>query len=281
MSKPIIAVIAQGAMGGGVGGRLHEKGADVLTSLVGRSGASAERAAKMGMRNATDEEIASADVILSIVPPSDAMALAQRLAPALSRAAKKPLYVDCNAISSELAMSIADVIAPTGAPFADGGIIGGPPRAGYEGPNIYVAGAPEGLLAPLVQCGLMIKPLDGPIGAASALKMSYAAITKGLTAIASASIIGAAKYGASEALYAELAYSQKAVLPAIARSVPDMFSKAYRFVGEMDEIAEHLGRESSAEIYHGMAKLYREIADDMERGGHVEIAALKAFFAGK
>ena len=130
-------------------------------------------------------------------------------------------------------------------------------------------------LEPLARGGLSIKPLDGPIGAASALKMSYAAITKGLTAIASASILAAAKYGASDALYAELASSQKGILPAIARSVPDMFPKAYRFVGEMEEIADHFGRASSAEIYRGMAKLYQEIADDMaarrqrrHRGAH-------------
>lgn len=281
MSKPVIAVIAQGAMGAGVGGRLAERGAVVLTSLQGRSAASAERAAKMGMRDAPDDEIAQADIILSIVPPSEALALAQRLAPALARSAKKPLYIDCNAISSELAKSIAAVIAPTGAPFADGGIIGGPPRAGYDGPSVFVAAAPAGSLAPLAQCGLSVKALDGPVGAASALKMSYAAITKGLTAIASASIIAAAKYGASDALFAELSASQKAVLPAIARSVPDMFNKAYRFVGEMEEIADHFGRESSAEIYRGMAKLYQEIADDMDRGGQHEISALKAFFAPK
>ncbi len=281
MSKPIIAVIAQGAMGAGVGWRLWQGGGDVITSLGGRSAASGERAAKAGMRDATDLEIAGADFILSIVPPSEAMALAKRLAPALRASAKKPLYIDCNAISSELAKSVGGVVAETGAPFADGGIIGGPPRAGYDGPNVFVAAAPAGSLEPLVACGLKIKSLDGPIGAASALKMSYAAITKGLTAIASASILAAAKYGASEALFAELASSQKALLPAIARSVPDMFPKAYRFVGEMEEIADHFGRASSAEIYHGMAKLYQEIADDLAAGGKGDIAALTGFFSKK
>ena len=281
MSKPVIAVIAQGAMGAGVGARLAERGAEVLTSLAGRSAGSAERAAKANMRDATNEAIAAADIILSIVPPSEALALAERLAPAMKATGKKPLYIDCNAISSEMAKRVGAVVAATGTPFADGGIIGGPPRAGYDGPSVFVAASPAGSLEPLARCGLVVKPLDGPVGAASALKMSYASITKGLTAIASASIIAAAKYGASDALFAELSASQKGLLPAIQRSVPDMFPKAYRFVGEMEEIADHFGRESSAEIYRGMAKLYQEIADDMERGGKGEIAALQAFFKAR
>lgn len=281
MSKPIVAVIAQGTMGSGVGGRLAEKGVDVVTSLAGRSKASADRAIKFGMRDVAEKAIADAGIILSIVPPSEALALAERLAPHLAAAARKPLYIDCNAISSELAQRIGQVIAATGTPFADGGIIGGPPRAGYDGPSIYVAAAPAGSLDTLARGGLTIKPLDGPIGAASALKMSYAAISKGLTAIASASILAAAKYGASEALYAELASSQKGLLPTISRSVPDMFNKAYRFVGEMEEIGEHFGRASSAEIYHGMAQLYQEIANDHAAGAKGDVAALAAFFKAK
>lgn len=281
MSKPTIAVIAQGTMGAGVAARLTERGVHVVTSLSGRSPASAERAARAGMRDVPDAEIVAADMILSIVPPVDALPLAERLAPHLAAAARKPLYIDCNAVSSEMAIRIGKVVTATGTPFADGGIIGTPPRAGYDGPSIYVASAPAGSLEPLARGGLTIKVLDGPIGSASALKMSYASITKGLSAIASASILAAAKYGASDALYAELASSQKAILPAITRSVPEMFPKAYRFVGEMEEIAEHFGRASSAEIYGGMAKLYQEIADDMAAGGKGEVAAIAAFFAGK
>lgn len=278
MSKPVVAVIAQGTMGAGIGWRLAQGGADVITSLAGRSAGSGERAAKAGMRSVTDAQIAAADIILSIVPPSEAMALAERLAPHLAAAPRKPLYIDCNAVSSEMVIRIGKLVSSTGTGFADGGIIGGPPRPGYDGPSVFVAAAPAVARETLVRGGLLIKPLDGPIGSASALKMSYAAITKGLTAIASASILAAARYGASDALYAELSGSQKNVLPAIARSVPDMFDKAYRFVGEMEEIADHFGRASSAEIYTGIAKLYQEIADDQASGGKADVAALAAFF---
>ena len=141
MAKPVVAVIAPGNMGAGVGARLAENGVNVLTSLEGRSEASRTRAAKAGMTGATDPEIAAADIVLSIVPPGEALPLAERLAPALRAANAKPVYVDCNAVSPQTAGRVAAVIEQTGSPFVDGGIIGGPPRAGYDGPVIYVSGA--------------------------------------------------------------------------------------------------------------------------------------------
>ncbi len=278
MAKIKVAVVAQGAMGAGVGGRLAASEVDVITSLTGRSKSSAERAAAVGMRAVEDAELATADVILSIVPPAEAPAFAVRLAPLLKVARTKPIFADLNAVSSATAESIAKVIAETGCHFVDGGIIGGPPRRGYDGPMIYVSGPNAEDLEVLREHGLAIRPLDGPIGAASALKMSYAAITKGLTAIASASILAADKYGAAQALYSELDYSQRNILGVISRSVPEMFSKAYRFVGEMEEIAEHAGHEATRDVYRGMAALYQDLADDMEDGGQVEIAALDRFF---
>ena len=76
--NPTVAVIAQGAMGAGVGGRLAERGLKVITSLSGRSEASAKRAAAAGMVAVSDAECAKADVFLSILPPSDALPLAEQ-----------------------------------------------------------------------------------------------------------------------------------------------------------------------------------------------------------
>ena len=77
-------------MGAGIGGRLHAHGVEVRTSLTGRSEASARRAAAAGMLAAEDDDIAACDMILSIVPPGQALALAERLRPAISRAARSP-----------------------------------------------------------------------------------------------------------------------------------------------------------------------------------------------
>src|SRR4029077_12709008 len=92
---PVVAVIAPGMMGAAVGGRLVENGLKVLTSLKGRSAETAGRAKAMGMVDASDKEIAASDFILSILPPGDAVALAQRFAPALTASNSKPVYVDC------------------------------------------------------------------------------------------------------------------------------------------------------------------------------------------
>lgn len=277
MTRPIMAVIAPGAMGAAVGARLSDKGADVITLLAGRSAASVERAAKARMRSVDDAAIAAADIILSIVPPSEALALAQRLAPVLVAAQRKPLYIDCNAVSPETAKSVAAVITTTGCEFADGGIIGGPPRAGYDGPKLYISGVLAGRVEVLAAHGLSVPVIDGPVGAASALKMSYAAITKGLTALGTVSILAASELGAADALRRELAASQPNLLAFLSRSVPDMFVKAYRFVGEMEEIASFATSPAGRDIYQGIADLYQQVADD-KNGPQREIATLAEFF---
>ena len=127
--KPLVAVIAPGMMGAAVGKRLVDNGLKVLTSLKGRSAATSARAKAAGMVSASDEEIAAADFILSILPPGDAVALAQRFGGPLTASNSKPVYVDCNAVAPRTAERIGAAIGPTGAPFVDAGIIGAPPKA--------------------------------------------------------------------------------------------------------------------------------------------------------
>jgi hypothetical protein len=167
---------------------------------------------------------------------------------------------------------------PFGARFVDGGIIGGPPRAGYDGPAFYVSGADANLVEALAPFGLKIVALDGPIGAASALKMSYAGITKGMIAISCSMILAAQRAGVSNALYNELSASQAALLAGLARGAPDMFSKAYRWVAEMREISGFAGPDAAEqEIFSGAANFYARIARDFD-GANKEIAVLRDFF---
>jgi 3-hydroxyisobutyrate dehydrogenase-like beta-hydroxyacid dehydrogenase len=276
--KPVVAVIAAGGMGSAVGARLAENGVSVLTSLKGRSEASIARATKAGMKDASEAEIASADILLSIVPPAEAAPLADKLAPALRASNRKPVYVDCNAVNPQSARRVADIVEATGTPFVDGGIIGGPPRAGYNGPVFYVSGADAARVETLNDYGLIVRRIDGAFGAASALKMSYAGITKGLTALGSAMALAASRAGVADALHAELAASQPALLAYLTRAVPDMFGKAYRWVAELDEIAGFAGKEAEAQMYGGIADLYERLADEVERDGE-EIAMLRDTFA--
>ncbi len=259
----VVAVMAQGSMGSAVGKRLHDSGAEVRTLLGGRSAASAERARAAGMQPAADERamLEGADFFLAILPPGEAENLARRLAPALSALANKPIYVDCNAVSPQTATRIAAIVEPTGASFVDGGIIGGPPRPGYGGPAIYASGAAVGKTRVLRDWGLDWRAIDGPVGAASGLKMSYAGITKGITALGSAMMLGAARFGCAEALVAELSASQPQIVKYLGASIPRMYDKAYRWVAEMEEISDFLGANPpSRDIYAAIARLYQFLA---------------------
>jgi 3-hydroxyisobutyrate dehydrogenase-like beta-hydroxyacid dehydrogenase len=275
-----IAVLAPGAMGSAVARRLGDHGARVVTSLAGRSQPTAERAAAAGMIAASDAEIAAADIILSIVPPGEAVALAERLAGAIMAAAKKPVFVDCNAVNVETVETIARIIAPTGAPFVDAGIIGPPPKPGTRGTVFYVSGASAREVVSLGDLGLELHVIDGPVGAASALKMSYAGINKGFTALGAAIALAATRAGAAEAVRAELAASQPQMLARLERALPDMIPKAYRWVAEMREIAGFLGPDDPASlIFEGCARLFEHIAKEKNQGGE-DIARIIAFADG-
>ena len=258
-----IGVIAQGTMGSGVGRRLRESGAEVRTLLSGRSPASAERARVAGMVAAANEHelLAGADFFLSILPPGEAEPLARRLAPTLAALDRKPVYIDCNAVSPKTAVRIGEVIAPTGAHFVDAGIIGGPPQPGKKGPSIYASGEHVRDALPLRDWGIDLRAIVGPIGAASGVKMSYAGITKGTTAIAAAMLLGAARFGCAEALIAELSDSQPQMLARMRASIPGMYDKAYRWVDEMEEISDFLEQNPpSHDIYAAVARLYDYLA---------------------
>ena len=149
--NPIISIMAQGAMGAATASRLVENGLEVRTDLAGRSAASAERAAKAGMKAVSEDELVGADFLFSIVPPADAIPLAERLSGALARAARKPIYVDLNAVNPQTTKKVAKIVQAAGGRFVDGGIIGGPPRAGYDGPAYYVSGADANLVEALAR----------------------------------------------------------------------------------------------------------------------------------
>src|SRR5579862_383376 len=226
---PVVTVIAPGMMGAGVGKRLADNGLKVLTSLKGRSQETLARANAAGIVDASDAEIAASDFILSILPPGDALSLAQRFAPALKASNAKPVYVDCNAINPVTVDRVAAAIAPTGSPFVDAGIIGSPPKPGDAGPRLYASGPSAQRLATLRDYGLDIRVLGGPLSNASALKMSYAGITKGTQAIGAAMMLAATRAGTADDLLKELQSSQQEMLGWFKRALSAMPPKAYRW----------------------------------------------------
>jgi putative dehydrogenase len=277
-----VAIVAPGEMGAAVAARLGEGGAKIMTSLAGRSRASAVRAERAHMLSMADDDalIEDADFFLSICPPGEAVALAQRFAPALTRARKKPIYVDCNAISPATALEIGAVLELAGCPYVDGGIIGPPPQPNATGTRIYVSGAAAADVARLSEFGVPFPVLDGPLGAASALKMSYGGITKGFTAIAVAMVLGATRAGSAEALRKELGLSQPQLLAWLTRQVPRMYPKAYRWVAEMEEVGHFLDDGSpGGDMFASIACLYRDIADVARAPTTADaVAQLQEFF---
>jgi L-threonate 2-dehydrogenase len=261
-----VAVIAQGEMGSGIGHRLHSKGARVLTSLKGRSAASVARSAEAGMEPIDDDArlVAAADFLFSVIPPGEAVPFARRFAPVLAASAKKPVFIEGNAISPQRVLEVAAIIEPTGCPFVDGGIVGGAPSPERSGARIYVSGPDAARALALKDYGLDMRQVEGPIGAASALKCSYAALTKGTQALGVALILGAMQAGVAPALRAEWASSQPALGEFLRRQIPNMYRKAYRWVAEMEEIGDYLGETEpgAREIYRGMARLYEHLGPD-------------------
>jgi 3-hydroxyisobutyrate dehydrogenase-like beta-hydroxyacid dehydrogenase len=274
---PIVAIVAAGSMGSGVAQRLTEYKVTVLTSLAGRSEASAARARNAGMQPVSDRELSEADVFLSIVPPGEALALAQRLAPVFTAANHKPVYVECNAVSPQTVNHIEKVVAATGCAFVGAGIIGPPPKPGSSNTKIYVSGRQAQQVARLNDYGLIVRVLEGPLTAASALKMSYAGITKGFTALGAAMMLASVRGGSAAALKAELAESQPALLGWLTRQTPNMYAKAYRWVAELDEIAAFVGDEHAEhEMLEAAARLYERIAEDFS-GDKKETGSLDQF----
>jgi 3-hydroxyisobutyrate dehydrogenase-like beta-hydroxyacid dehydrogenase len=281
--NPIVAVIAPGMMGAAVGGRLAANGLRVLTSLTNRSGETKARAKAAGLFDASDEEIASADFVLSILPPGDAVSLAERLLPALTASTRKPVYVDCNAINAATVQRVAAVLAPAGCPFVDAGIIGSPPKPPHAGqgrdagPRFYASGPDAPRFAALREFGLDVRVLAGAMSAASTLKMSYAGITKGTQAIGAAMMLAATRAGSAEDLLKELQSSQKEMLGWFKRALATMPPKAYRWVAEMHEIADFVGEDPTAhELYEGAAHFYERIAEDFD-SEKKDVSALEAF----
>lgn len=268
---PTIAVIAPGAMGSAVGRQLTEQGARVLTLTEGRSEQTIARAKQAGMIPASLQEIVGAELILSIVPPAEAVTLASTLSNVLRAEKSKAAYVDLNAINPDTMRKVAAALSETCCDVIDGTIIGLPAAPGGQGPMFYVSGDPNLRTDILSKFGLRLRRIEAPIGAASSLKMVYAGMNKGMTALHTAMLLAAERAGCAESLRQELSESAPQVLSRLTRAVPDMYPKAYRWVAEMREIAEFLGPDDPAvRVFEANAEIFSRIAEDQKGERKIE-----------
>lgn len=171
-----------------------------------------------------------------------------------------PLYVDCNAIAPKTVRAVAETIQSAGGRVADVGIVGPPPRK--PGTKFYVSGPGANEFSELGDYGLDVRILGDEIGQASALKMCYGALTKGLQALATELLVAAELAGVADALRAEQQESMAEVYGWLEGNMPIMPPKAYRWVGEMEEISSFfadLGM--TPDILQGAAEMYCFVKD--------------------
>jgi 3-hydroxyisobutyrate dehydrogenase-like beta-hydroxyacid dehydrogenase len=254
-----VGLLSPGDMGHVVGQVLVDNGMPVVTCLQGRSERTRALAqkAKIGAVASYEELVRRADLILSILVPAEAEKTARLVSEALRKTGEKAVYVDCNAVSPATARSVGKIIEETGSLFVDAGIIGPPPmRKGTT--RFYASGADAEHFAQLRDYGLEVRVIGCEIGQASGLKMVYAALTKGLTALSTELLVAARQMGLYRDLLEEFQMSQKQEYGRMEKALPSMPPKARRWVGEMEEIAKTFQDLSlTPRIYQGAAEVYR------------------------
>jgi 3-hydroxyisobutyrate dehydrogenase-like beta-hydroxyacid dehydrogenase len=252
MRMSVVGLVHPGEMGAAVGRCLRQAGHTVLWAAEGRSASTADRAAAAGLTDAGTISVlvAKSDVVLSICPPHAALATAEEFA------GFDGIFVDANAVAPDTVRAVG---AAVGGPLVDGGIIGYPPD-GSGGTRLYLAGPHAATVADLFtgsDLDARVLP-DAEIGAASALKITYAAWTKGIQALLLGVRELARAEGVEDALLAEWALSQPDLPGRSLRAAAAADAKGWRWIGEMEEIASTFAaRELPPGFHLAAAEIYR------------------------
>ncbi len=264
-----IGLLSPGDMGHVVGQVLGQHGLKLITCLEGRSERTKILAQQANVVDLGSYEtlVREADLILSILVPAQAMAAAELVAQAIRQTQAEVTYIDCNAIAPATVQAMSVVVNEAGGHFIDASIIGPPPRQ-LGRTCFYASGPAVDRFAALNDFGLSVVVLGKEIGQASAIKMCYAALTKGTTALCTELMVAAKVLGVSEALTEEFQLSQEVMLKRM-QGLPSMPMKSRRWIGEMEEIAKTFeGVGLTPNILTGAADMYRfvgqtELADRM------------------
>ena len=263
MSIKTIAIQSPGDMGHAVGRALGENGYDVITCLAGRSERTRELASKGKMRDVDSYEtlVEAADIVLSILVPAQATGVATQIADALRATGANTPFADCNAVSPQTTAGMASIVNGAGGRFIDGSIIGGPPGRGAP-PRFYVSGRDSTIMSELDGKGIAVRPLGAAVGRASGIKMCYAAMTKGTSALYIALLTAAEALGLTEELHAEFKSSQPEVYARMENGLPGLPANAHRWVGEMEDIAATFeGVGVTPGFHEGAAEIFRLLGE--------------------
>lgn len=270
-----LGILHPGQMGISVAASAKNSGCSVYWVGAGRSAQSHERAEAHGLQDAgtLSDLCRASEIIVSVCPPH----AAEEVATDVMAQGFQGIYVDGNAISPQRAKSIAEVVTRGGATFVDGGIVGGP--AWKPGTTwLYLSGPAAPTAAAAFVAGPLGTVLMGDeIGQASALKMCYAALTKGTTALLTATVGAAAQLGVLDALMAEWGRDGSTAGTENEQRVRQVTAKAWRFTGEMDEIAATFAAAGMPAGFHqAAADIYQRLADFKDDADTPSIEAVLA-----
>lgn len=256
MTHQTVAILHPGEMGAAIAGSLIDRGVRTVWASAGRSDATRARAARLADLHSLAAVVGAADLIVSVCPPHGALALAREVA-GLGFAGT---YIDANAIApATTRQAEAAILANRGARFVDGGIIGPPPvKPGTT--RLYLSGAAATEVAALLDGGpLAVIALEGPVGAVSALKVCYAAWSKGSIALLGAIRAFAQHEQVDTALLAEWNHSSPGTASR-SEAITGAARKAWRWIAEMEEIAMSLEAAGLPGGFHrAAAELFRSL----------------------
>ncbi|HEY8454007.1 MAG TPA: DUF1932 domain-containing protein [Actinopolymorphaceae bacterium] len=267
METVTVGVLHPGEMGAAVARQLVTRGHQVLYASHGRSAKTRSRAEAAGLKDVRTPAalLRECAVILSICPPHAALSVASELV------GYPGVYVDANAISPKSAREVGALLEPAGAHVVDGGIIGGPPeRPGTT--RLYVSGGKaETVVELFAGTALAVRNVGNDVGHASALKMCYAAWTKGTSALLLAVRAAARAEGVEADLLAEWELSQPTLADRSVSAARSAYHKGWRWRGEMEEIAATLAaaglpagfHQAAAEIFGRCPRPTEEVPADV------------------
>jgi L-threonate 2-dehydrogenase len=233
-----IGIMSIGEMGYHWAKLLKGRGAEVLTYDRDRSQVTQKRAENAGVRStgSLGELCATADLIVSIVVPSAATKVAAEVARAAAEADRKNLvYFDANAISPMAAEAINSVLSEASVNFVDGCIIGSASKMD-KGSVVYASGPGASRILELGRYGLSVQVLGTGTSQASAFKVVYAGLTKGLQGLFVELLMGAKRFGLLDEIIKRYDESFPGLLEKISSSIVGLRIHAGRRAEEMDEL---------------------------------------------
>jgi 3-hydroxyisobutyrate dehydrogenase-like beta-hydroxyacid dehydrogenase len=263
----MIGLVGAGYMGSGLAVSLIRGGHQVATTLAGRSARTRGLVERAGIGVVPDlvALVSSAEIVLVVTPPDAAIDAAQDIAAAAATAGSRPVVVDLNAIAPSTVARIGEILAGAGLDLVDGAISGAPPTT-TPGTQVFLSGPRAAEIAALHWHDVVPIVVDGPIGQASAVKMSTASIHKGVAAIVTQALRAADHYGVLDTVIAALGprYADPEIVVTAA-------AKSDRYVGEMHEIAAaQQAAGLTPALFSALAEVYASVATTPLAAGRPE-----------